>query len=162
MIAGLDAVEAARAVGDDAREHVEPAGRAFRIGRGRDVGRQREAFEQRHDIDAAGLQHRAVAERDLVQLQMLDALRDRGAAGQEARAHAIGDVAEPQVEARGLDLVGREVVRGQNPTGFRQRRDHAVRQNALVVGSIERIASPLLRRNVLTDGQLDGKASAAR
>ena len=77
VIAGLDAVEAARAIGDDAGEHVEPAGRAFRIGRRRDVGRQREAFDQRHDVDAAGLQHRAVAERDLVQLQVLDALRDR-------------------------------------------------------------------------------------
>ena len=48
------------AVGDHAGEHVEPAGRAFRIGGGRDVGRQRQAFEQRHDVDAAGLQHRAV------------------------------------------------------------------------------------------------------
>ena len=77
VIAGRDLVESARAVGDDAGEDVEPAGRAFRVGRGRDVGGQREAFEQRHDVDAAGLQHRAVGEVDLVQLQLLDALGDR-------------------------------------------------------------------------------------
>ena len=34
-------------------------------------------------------------------------------AGQKARAHAIGDIAEPQIEAGGLDLIGREVTRGQ-------------------------------------------------
>ena len=34
VIAGLDAVEAARLVGDDAGEHVEPPGRTFRIGGG--------------------------------------------------------------------------------------------------------------------------------
>ncbi len=130
VIARLDAVEAARVVGDDAREHVEPAGRAFRIGGCCDILRQREAFEQRHDIDRAGLQHRAVGQRDLVQLQVLDALRDRGVAGQEARAHAIRDVAEAQVKACGLDLVGREFDGGQNPTRFRQRGDHAIRQDA--------------------------------
>ena len=118
------------------------------------IGRQREAFEQRHDVDAAGLQHGAVAERDLVQLQMLDALRHRGVPGQEARAHPIGDVAEPQVEARGLDLVGREVVGGQNPTRLRQRRDHAIRQDAL-------LAPCMLSRQPNGAAYLDGKASRA-
>ncbi len=100
---------------------------------------QREAFHQRHDVDAAGFQHRAVAERDLVQLQFVDALGDRGArSGQKARAHAKGDLAEPQIEAGGLDLVGDEVIGRQNgadacraprscdragcPSGRRQRR----------------------------------------
>ena len=55
-------VEGARLVGDDAREDVEPAGRAFRIGARRDVGGQSKALQQRHDVDAAGLQHRAVGE----------------------------------------------------------------------------------------------------
>ena len=40
-----------------------------------------------------------------MQLQVLDTLGDSGAGtGQEARADAKGDVAEPQVEARRLDL----------------------------------------------------------
>ena len=60
VIAGLDAVEAARLVGDHAGEHVEPPGRAFRIGGGGNIVGQRQAFQQRHDIDAAGLQHGAV------------------------------------------------------------------------------------------------------
>jgi len=77
MVAGIDAVEAAGLVSDHPREDVEPAGRAFRIGGGRDVGRQGQAFHQRHDIDTAGLQHGAVAERDLMELQFVDAFADR-------------------------------------------------------------------------------------
>ena len=134
VIAGLDAIEAAGLVGDHAREHVEPAGRAFRIGGGGDLVGQREAFDQRHDVDAAGFQHGAVGERDLVQLQFVDALGDRRArAGQEARAHTIGDFAEPQVEARRLDLVGREVVGGWDGARLRERRDHVVRQDAFLI-----------------------------
>ena len=112
VVAGVDAVEAARAVGDDAGEHVDAAGRAFRIGGGGDVVRQRQAFQQRHDVDAVGFQHRAAGQRDLVQLQLGDALGDRGLRPrQEARAHAVGDLAEPQIEARRLDLIGREIAR---------------------------------------------------
>ena len=134
MIAALDAVEAAGLVGDHAGEDVEPAGRAFRIGGGGDVVGQREAFDQRHDVDAAGFQHRAVAERDLVQLQFVDALGDRGVrTRQEARAHPIGHFAEPQIEARGLDLVGHEIIGGQDRAVLRQRRDHVVRQDASLV-----------------------------
>ena len=77
VIARLDAIEAAQFVGDHAGEDVEPAGRAFRIGGGGNIVGQRQAFQQRHDIDAAGLQHRAVGQRELVQLQFVDALGDR-------------------------------------------------------------------------------------
>ena len=97
---------------------------------GRDVRGQRKAFEQRHDVDRAGFQHRAVAERDLVELQLIDALRNGRVPGKETRAHAVGRVAEPQIEACRLDLVGRELVSGQDPTRFRQHGDHAIRQNA--------------------------------
>ena len=94
--------------------------------------RQREAFEQRHDIDAAGLQHRAVGEIDLVQLELVDALGDgRARARQEARAHAVGDVAEPEIEARRLDLAFDKGIGRQDHAGIRHRRDHAVGQNAL-------------------------------
>ena len=104
VVAGLDAVEAAGLVGDHPGEHVEPAGRAFRIGGGRNLPGQGEALQQRHDVHAAGLEHRPLAERDLMQLEIIDALGDRGAGtGQEARPHPIGHLAEPQVEARGLD-----------------------------------------------------------
>ena len=135
VIAGADHVEAAGAVGDHAGEDVEPAGRAFRVGGGDDLRRQREAFQQRHDVDAVGLQHRAVGEVDLVQLQFVDALGDGGVgSGQEARAHPVGDVAEPQIEARRLDLAFDKGICRQDQARIRHRRDHAVGQNSVGVG----------------------------
>ena len=135
VIAGLDAVKATRPVGDDAGEHVQAPGRALRVGGGGNVGRKRQALDQGNDIDAIGLQHRAVADLELVQLQLVDALRDGGArAGQEARAHPVGDGAEPQVETRRLDLVGNERLLRQDGAALGERRDHPIRQNAFVVG----------------------------
>ena len=134
VIAGRDAVEAAGLVGDHAGEHVEPSGRAFRIGGRGDVVRERQALDQRHDVDAVGLQHRAVGERDLVQLEILDALGDGGVRPrQEARAHAEGGRAEPQVEARGLDLVLHEFVFGEDGAVADQRADHLVGQDAPLI-----------------------------
>ena len=70
-----------------------------------------------------------------MQLQLVDALGDGGAgAGQEARAHAIGDVAEAQIEARRLDLAFDEIVGRQDEARFRHRRDHAVGQDTIGVG----------------------------
>ena len=132
MIARADHVEATRAVGDDAREHVEPPGRAFGVGGRDDLGWQREAFQQRHDVDAIGLQHSAVGQIDLVQLQFVDALGHRCArSGQETRAHAIGDVAEPEVEASRLDLAFDKGIGRQDQACVRHRRDHAVGQDPL-------------------------------
>ena len=140
VIARRHLVEAARLIGDHAREHIEPAGRAFRVGGGGDPGRQREAFDQRHDIDAAGLQHRSVAEHEFVQLEVVDPLRDGGArAGQKTRAHAKRDFAEPQVETRGLDLLRNEVIGLDDGAVFGERRDHAVRQDARVSHSLSSI-----------------------
>src|SRR5262249_41669191 len=67
VIARPDLVEAAGAIDDDTGEYVETAGRAFRIG-GRAHGRrQREALDERHDVDASGFEHRAVGKVYLVQ-----------------------------------------------------------------------------------------------
>ena len=131
VVAGVDAIEAPRAVGDHAGEHVDAAGRAFRIGGGGNIGRQRQAFEQRHDVDAVGFQHRAAGQRDLVQAKLGDTLGDGGLrAGQEARADAVGDLAETQIETRGLDLIGREIADGQNPTALCEFSDHMIGQDA--------------------------------
>ena len=70
-----------------------------------------------------------------MQLQLVDALGDRRArTGQEARAHPIGDVAEPQIEARRLDLALDKGIGRQDQAGIRHRRDHAVGQNSVGVG----------------------------
>ena len=69
-----------------------------------------------------------------MQLQFVDALGDGGArAGQEARAHAIGDLAEPQVEARRLDLVLHELVFGEDRAVADERGDHLVGQDAPLI-----------------------------
>ena len=92
-----------------------PPGRAFRIG---DAGHARgelDALQQRHDIDAAGLQHRAVGEIDLVHEDGGElVLHRRIRAGQEARAHAPGDRAQTQIEAGGLDLRLLDLLRRQD------------------------------------------------
>ena len=132
-IAGVDAVEAAGAVGDHPGEHVEPPGRAFRIGGGGDLGRQGETFQQRHDIDAAGLQHGAGVKRDCVQFQFVDALADRRfRSGQETRPHPVGDRTQAQVDAGRLNLVGVERDRRDDGAARNQRGNHAVGQDAFV------------------------------
>ena len=69
------------------------------------AGREREAFEEGDDVDAALLEHRAVAEVDPVHLELGDAV-SHGAAvtGEEGGADAVGRGAEAEVERRGLDL----------------------------------------------------------
>ncbi len=68
-----------------------------------------------------------------MQFEIGDAPRHRAVrAGQETRAHAVSDIAETQVEACRLNLVGREVARGDDRAACAQRRDHAVGQDPLV------------------------------
>ncbi len=70
-----------------------------------------------------------------MQLQLVDALGNRGAwTGQETRAHPVGDVTQPQVEARGLDLAFDKGIFRQDQARIRHRRDHAVGQNSVGVG----------------------------
>ena len=116
-IAGRDLVELLAVVGHHAGEDVEAAGRALRVGGGGDLRRQGEAFQQRHDVDAAGLEHGAVASGRSRAASAGRACRRPYAclAGQEAGAHAPGLVAEPEIEAGRLDLVGVERARGNQP-----------------------------------------------
>ena len=135
LVTGGDGIKASAAIGDDAGEDVEPAGRALGIGRGTDRSRQVEAFEQRDDVDAAPLQHGPIGEVDLVQLQLRDALGDGLArAWQEAGAHAIGDFAQPQIEARRLHLVEVEGPGGGDAAVDGQPLDLPRRQDAFGPG----------------------------
>ena len=106
VIAGGNGVEGARAIGDDAHEHVQTAGGAFGVRRRRKIKWQLQALEQFHQIDAAGLQHRTLGKVEIVQGEVGQALLHRDAGPrQEARAHPPRRAAEPQVQARRLDLV---------------------------------------------------------
>ncbi len=82
IVAALNLVERLAAVGHQPRQDVEPPGRALGIGEAGDAarGRQRQMLHQRHDIDAAFLQHRALAEVDGVAVELVDPLQDGGVA----------------------------------------------------------------------------------
>ncbi len=150
-IARRHMVELAGAVGDDASEDVEPAGRGFRVGGGGHFRGQRQALHQRHDIDAAGLEHRAHRQVDLVQLQRLEPrgdamLRPR----QEAGADAIGDLPQAQIEARRLDLVGIERTGKRNRAAFDHLRNLVCRKDpggVLGHGAPSHPPCPVVRRD---------------
>jgi hypothetical protein len=151
MVAGLDAIEPASLVRNHAGEHVEAAGRAFRIGGRRNLLGQRQTFQQWHDVNAAGFQHGTVAERNFVQFQFVYAPGNRGAAGQKACAHAIGHLAQTQIEAGRLDLIRDELIFGQYAAIGGEHRDHPIRQNASVLNSERKChGGPVCRRADLT------------
>ena len=100
-----DPVEFGAAIGDGPREQVEPPGGAFGVGDGVDSLGQGEAFEQRHEVDAALFQHRPVRKVDPVHLEFLQPLRHPlTAAGEKRRPHAVGHMSQSQIEAGGLHL----------------------------------------------------------
>src|SRR5580765_1599291 len=101
------AIELGAVVGDEAREDVQAPGRALRVAQGRGALLQLETLEQRDDVHAAALEHRAAADVHLVHLEVGEPVLDlRVFPGEKARTHAPGDAPQAQVEARGLDLVG--------------------------------------------------------
>ena len=108
MIVGPDAVELGTLVCDQAGEHVDPADRALGVGDRGGALLKRQAFEQRHNVDAALLQYGAgIVELELMHGERVDLVLNRRArAGQEASAHPVHAGAKAQVQARRLQLVG--------------------------------------------------------
>ena len=99
-------VEGFRAVGDQPREDVEAAGRAFWVGGAGEAGQQRQPLLQRRDIDDALFQHGALAgEVDALGVEAFELIGDRALlARQETGADAERFLAQAQVEAGGLEL----------------------------------------------------------
>jgi len=130
-IAFLNGVEAILIVGDQPREHVEPAGRAFGVGEARNGRAELELLDQGHEIDAARFEHRALGQIDLVEFERLELVAHRGVGTrEEARADAVGDLAEPEIEACRLDLLGRDLGRALDLARSDQRADGLARQDA--------------------------------
>ncbi len=105
------------AVGDHAGEDVEPPGRALRVRLRADVLGQGQLLDQRHQVGTVALQHRPVAQVDLLEGEPLDLLLDSGIdVREEGAAQRPGEVAEPQVDARRLHRLGPDpVVAGADP-----------------------------------------------
>ena len=73
---------------------------------------------QRHHVSATLFQHGAFGEVDLVHTVTRELLQHRGVgAGQKARADAIGDRTETQIEAARLNLNRLHLAHGRDLTG---------------------------------------------
>ena len=95
------------------------------------VGRSFKMLDQRHEIDAARLEHGALGQVDLVEGHPFQLLPHRRlGAGQEARADAVSHLAEPQIEARGLDLAVLDLGHAGDLARGDQRADRLARQDA--------------------------------
>ena len=104
-------------VGDYAGENIKATGRAFRICR-RDIRRQRQAFDKRHDVNAAGFQYRALGEREFVKLQLGDAASDGGA----GPGKKLARTRKAPRQGAGPDL----------PAGFERRRSRSAQRSSVL------------------------------
>ena len=76
-----------------------------------DVPGQGELLDQRHEVGPVALERSAVTEVDLLERDVGDSvLNRRGRVRKEAAAERPREVAEAQVEARGLHARGRDAV----------------------------------------------------
>jgi hypothetical protein len=117
VVAGRDLIEAVVAIGEHAREHVEPSRRALRIGLGPHVLGQAQLLNQRDQVGPVALERGTVAEVDLFEGEILDLLLDRRVAvRQEAAAQRPRALAQAQVDARRLHRLPRDAPRpGHDP-----------------------------------------------
>src|SRR5579864_2823314 len=139
MVAGVDAIERLRVVGDEACEDVDPAGRALGVRRSGNAAGKIRTFEQRYDVDASGFQDGAIGEIDLVHEDREELFPHRRArAGKKARANPVCDGAEAQVDARRLQLRLEDVLRGDDlAPGANQAAQDVARQNSGRVAAVE-------------------------
>ena len=113
-----DLVEPEALIADDPREHVQPAGRALRVGLPAHVSGELQLLDEWDQVGPVGLQDRAVAPQvQLVDDELLEPHLDGAAVGQEAAADAVGHLAQAKVDAGRLDARGRdlEVARVDDP-----------------------------------------------
>jgi hypothetical protein len=99
-----DAIKLGAAIGDKAGEQIKPPGGAFGIGHRMQPRRQRQMLGQRHHVDAALFKHRAAAQIDPVHLEIGQPLGHAAPGARQKRgAHAVGHIAQPQIERGGLN-----------------------------------------------------------
>ncbi len=116
-----NAVEFHPAVCDRPGQQIEPTRRAFRIRDSRNGRGKVQMLHQGHDIDAPLLKHRARRQVHLMHAEFVDPVQHLAVASrQEGRPDAIGNGAQPQIEACRLDLSGTDLGRGADGAG----RDH--------------------------------------
>ncbi len=105
-----DLVEAVGPVGDDAREHVGPAGGALRVRLAADSCREVQRLLERDEVRASRFQHdTVVAEVEFVDDQVLHPGLDRLAVGKEAAADPVRHLAQAEIQAGGLDVRRRDL-----------------------------------------------------
>src|SRR4029079_3282081 len=92
-------------VGYDAGEHVGPAGRTLWIGLRPQIGAEVKLFFQRNEIRMPRSEDSPITgERDLVEDEVRHPASHRLPGGQEAAPDAIGDLTQPKIDTRRLDV----------------------------------------------------------
>src|SRR6185312_6621868 len=110
----FDPVEAGRIIRNEPRQDVEASRRALRIRESGNVAPEIDVFQQGNDIYTALFQDGAVADVDPEALEARIQLahlfeHQRSLPGQEAGIDGVGILAEAQVYACRLDLVGKDL-----------------------------------------------------
>ena len=116
LIAGADLIERHAVIGDQPREHVDPADRALGVGDRGESRFQCQALGQLDDVDTASFQHRAlVVEGEGMHRELVDFLSNRRlVAGEKAGTHAKRPFAQAEIEGCRLDLAGRDRIGRQD------------------------------------------------
>ena len=105
-VAGGGDLEAATPIREQSGEEVEAS--RGRLGVRADlVGqRRRHLLEERQHVGVSALEDRSVGQVEPVERLVVEEVGDRPSLGEESAPHPVAHGCEPQVEARGLDLVG--------------------------------------------------------
>ena len=112
LVAVTDLVEVRAVIGDDAREDVEPAGRAPRVRPTADASGQPDAFLERDQVRAVLLEHGPIAGQvKVAHVVVLKLLADLPGGREEAAPKTVGDRPEREVDARRLEIAIRDLAR---------------------------------------------------
>src|SRR3989304_8083195 len=151
-----DTIEFRAVVGDKPGKNVQPACGTLGIAHRGRAFPQRQALEQRNDVDATALEHAAVGDVHLVHREVFESLLDRRIfPGKETGTHPVPGRPQPEGEAGRLILVVLDRFQETNFPGYPDlalqllRRQYPGRANRLVRVVFRSAPDPFRRPRVI-------------